>query len=194
MRTSQMSERNYTNVTFDEIEIGVPVTVERRVTQPEVEAMVLVSGDLDPYYLEPGGRDAEKGSASAQAVGAEAIVSGVLNRRMPGPGTRIVEQNLRFRGKVRTGGPGTTTVTAKSKNRSGNLVVFDCLVKQGASELIAGTVTVEAPTRSIEYENIATPEIILRHNDAIARLLKRCEGLEAITCAIVHPCDSASLL
>ena len=189
-----MKESNYTNVTFEEIEIGKPVTVERPVTQPEVEAMALVSGDVDPYYLEPGAREAEKGVASAQAVGAEAILSGLLNRQMPGPGTRILEQNLRFRGTIRTGDPVTASVTAKSKNRSGNLVVFDCLVKQGASELIAGTVTVEAPTRRIAYENVATPEIILRRNDAIAQLLKRCEGIEPVTCAIAHPCDSASLL
>ena len=189
-----MNEGNFTNVTFEEIEIGVPVTVERPVTQPEVEAMALVSGDVDPYHLEPGRREAEKEIASAQAVGAEAILSGLLNRRMPGPGTRILEQNLRFRGTIRTGEPVTAMVTAKSKNRSGNLVVFDCLVKQGASELIAGTVTVEAPTRRIAYESIATPEIILRRKDAIARLLKRCEGLEPVTCAIVHPCDKASLL
>jgi phosphotransacetylase/acyl dehydratase len=189
-----MNERNYTNVTFEEIEIGAPVTVERPVTQPEVEAMALVSGDVDPYYLQPGAREAEKGVASAQAVGAEAILSGLINRRMPGPGTRILEQNLRFRGTIRTGDPVTASVTAKSKNRSGNLVVFDCLVKQGASELIAGTVTVEAPTGRLTYENVATPEIILRRNDAIGRLLKRCEGLEAVTCAIAHPCDRASLL
>jgi len=189
-----MNERNYTNVTFEEIELGAPLTVERAVTQPEVEAMALVSGDVDPYFLEDGGREAEKGVAATQAVGAEAILSGLLNRQMPGPGTRILEQNLKFRGTIRTGDPVTASVTAKSKNRSGNLVVFDCLVKQGASELIAGTVTVEAPTRRIAYENVAAPEIILRRNDAIARLLKRCEGLEPVTCAIAHPCDSASLL
>jgi phosphate acetyltransferase len=189
-----VNESNYTNVTFEEIEIGKSVTVEHPVTQPEVEAMALISGDVDPYHLEPGAREAEKGFASAQAVGAEAILSGLLNRRMPGPGTRILEQNLRFRGTIRTGDPVTASVTAKSKNRSGNLVVFDCLVKQGASELIAGTVTVEAPTRRIAYENVATPEITLRRNDAIAHLLKRCEGIEPVTCAIVHPCDSASLL
>ena len=189
-----MSERNYTNVTFDEIEIGVPVTTERTLSQPEVEAMALVSGDVDPYHLQPGASAAKKEIASAQAVGAEAIVSSLLNRRVPGPGTRILEQNLRFRGTIRTGEPVTATVTAKSKSRSGNLVVFDCEVKQGTSELIAGTVTVEAPTRHIAYENVATPEIILRRNDAITQLLKRCEGLEPVTCAIVHPCDEASLL
>jgi phosphate acetyltransferase len=32
------------------------------------------------------------------------------------------------------------------------------------------------------------------HNDAFGRLLKRCEGLKPVTCAIVHPCDRESLL
>ena len=56
------------------------------------------------------------------------------------------------------------------------------------------TPVLEAPTRRIAYENVATPEITLRRNDAIAQLLKRCEGIEPVTCAIAHPCDSASLL
>jgi phosphotransacetylase len=32
------------------------------------------------------------------------------------------------------------------------------------------------------------------HNDSFGRLLKRCEGLQPVTCVIVHPCDSDSLL
>ena len=32
------------------------------------------------------------------------------------------------------------------------------------------------------------------HNDSFGHLLKRCEGLQPVTCAIVHPCDSDSLL
>ena len=189
-----MNEAKHTNVTFDEIQIDVPLKFERPVTQPEVEVMALVSGDVDPYHLEPGAREAEKDSGSAEAVGAEAIVSGLLTRLMPGPGTRILEQNLRFRGKIRTGEPVVSTVTAKSKSRSGNLVVFDCLVQQGAAELITGTVTVEAPTRRIAYDELATPEIVLRRKDAIVQLLKQCEGIEPVTCAIVHPCDQATLL
>ena len=55
-----MNERNYTNVTFEEIELGAPLTVERAVTQPEVEAMALVSGDVDPYFLEDGGARRKK--------------------------------------------------------------------------------------------------------------------------------------
>jgi phosphate acetyltransferase len=32
------------------------------------------------------------------------------------------------------------------------------------------------------------------HNDSFGHLLKRCEGLEPVACAIAHPCDSDSLL
>jgi phosphotransacetylase len=52
---------------------------------------------------------------------------------------------------------------------------------------------VRAPTRRIAYSDLATPEVIVRHGDAFARLLKRCEGLPAVRCAVVHPCDRDSL-
>jgi phosphate acetyltransferase len=131
---------------------------------------------------------------AAQAVGAEAIVSGLLNRRMPGPGTRIVAQDLRFRGKIVTGESVTATVRALKKDAIGHQVEFECTVVQGGVELVAGTVTVEAPTKRIAYDQVATPELILRHNDALVKLLRYCEPLEAVSCAVVHPCDRDSLL
>jgi phosphate acetyltransferase len=189
-----MGTASYRNTTFDEIEIGKPVSVSRPVTHTEVEAMSLVSGDVDPYHVEAGALEHDEGPVSAQAVGAEAILSGLLNRRLPGPGTRIISQNLEFRGKIRTGETVTATVTAREKHPLGNRVVFECRVAQSGIDLISGTVTVEAPTRRIAYDEVATPQMILRHNDAITKLLKRCEGLEPVTCAIVHPCDRDSLL
>jgi phosphotransacetylase/acyl dehydratase len=189
-----MATASYRNVTFDEIEIGKPVSISRPVTHTEVEAMALVSGDVDPYHVEPGALERDEGPVSAQAVGAEAILSGLLNRRMPGPGTRILSQDLHFRGKIRTGETVTATVTAREKRATGHVVVFECKVSQSGIDLITGTVTVEAPTRRIAYDEVATPELILRHNDAIAKLLRRCEGLDPVSCAIVHPCDRDSLL
>jgi phosphate acetyltransferase len=189
-----MATASYRNVTFDEIEIGKPVSVSRPVTHTEVEALALVSGDVDPYHVEAGALEHDGDSLSAQAVGAEAILSGLLNRRMPGPGTRIVTQDLRFRGRIRTGEAVTATVTAREKRTAGHLVVFDCTVAQSGINLIEGAVTVEAPTRRIAYDEIATPQMILRHNDAITKLLKRCESLDPVSCAIVHPCDRDSLL
>jgi len=187
-----MTTANCSNVTFDEIEVGKSVTVSRSVTNTEVEALALVSGEVDPYHVEPGVL-AHAGPPVAQGVGAEAIVSGVLNRRMPGPGTRILSQSLAFDGDIRVGDEIVATVTPREK-RNGRIVVFECTVDASGRRIANGTVTVEAPKRRIVYDDIATPQIILRHNDAFAQLLKRCEGIEPVTCAVVHPCDRDSLL
>src|SRR3974377_409739 len=42
--------------------------------------------------------------------------------------------------------------------------------------------------------NAAAPAAMLRRTDNFARLLKRCEGLPPVKCAVVHPCDCDSLL
>ena len=181
------------NVTFDEIEVGRTVSISRPVTETEVQAMVLLSGDTESWDVGPDssmGRD----SATAQAVGAEAILSMLLNRRLPGPGTRILAQDLRFEGVIGLGAEVTASVTAREKRTDDAIVVFDCRVAQGGQALVAGSVTVKAPTRRIAYDEVATPQLILRHNDAFTKLLRRCEGLAPVSCAVVHPCDRDSLL
>ena len=181
------------NVTFDEIQLGQTVSVTRSVTETEVGAMALVSGDVDPWHLGDDGAQAAS-PTTAQAVGAEALISGLLNRRMPGPGTRILTQDLRFDGDIAVGDEVTASLVAREKCAEGSIVVFGCTVVQGERTLIAGSVTVQAPTRRIAYNEVATPELILRHNDGYARLLRRCQGLTPVTCAVVHPCDRDSLL
>ncbi|TMA79062.1 MAG: bifunctional enoyl-CoA hydratase/phosphate acetyltransferase [Deltaproteobacteria bacterium] len=155
--------------------------------------MVLLSGDTESWDVGP---DSSKGrdSATAQAVGAEAILSMLLNRRLPGPGTRILAQDLRFEGVIGLGAEVTASVTAREKRTDDAIVVFDCRVAQGGQALVAGSVTVKAPTRRIAYDEVATPQLILRHNDAFTKLLRRCEGLAPVSCAVVHPCDRDSLL
>jgi phosphate acetyltransferase len=57
-----------------------------------------------------------------------------------------------------------------------------------------GTATATAPTAPIGYTDLATPEVLFRRNDGYAELLKRCEGVPPVVCAVVHPCDRDSLL
>jgi phosphotransacetylase len=180
-----------TNTTFDEIKIGDSATVTRRLTKTEVEALALAGGDVDAFHIANGKHDSGDGLRT-EAVGAEALLSGLLNRKLPGPGTSIAAQNLHFEGGVQTGDELVATVTAREKKAG--LVVFDCRVKSDRHDLITGTVTVRAPASRLTYANIATPQIILRRNDKFAQLLKRCEKLPPVTCVIAHPCDRDSLL
>ena len=130
----------------------------------------------------------------AESVGVEALLSGLLNRKLPGPGSSIAAQNLRFEGSVEAGDELVVTVTVREKRPEGRLVVFDCEVRCNGRNLLSGTVTVRAPERRLRYSDVATPEVMLRRTDNFARLLKRCESSQPVLCAVVHPCDRDSLL
>ena len=184
--------RTFENTVYDELQPGASATVNRRVSAPEVEALALVSGDVDSFHLDPDG-DGTPEAVVAKAVGGEAIISGMLTRRLPGPGTTVLEQELKFEGAIAPGDELTGTVTVLEK-RSEQRVLFDCVVRRGNEALVQGRVLVRAPTRRIRYSDVATPEMILRHTDAFAILMRRCEGPPPVRCAIVHPCDRDSLL
>ena len=182
------------NILFDEIEIGRSESVSRRLSQMEVEALALVSGDVDAFHLKPAA-DADIGTGvAAKAVGAEALISGLLCRRLPGPGTTVLSQALEFSGEVSASDELTATVTALEKHGDGHVVVFECVVSKNHERIVSGTVTVAAPVERLTYSNIATPELILRRNDGFARLLEQCADLPSTRCAVVHPCDPDSLL
>jgi phosphate acetyltransferase len=183
----------YRNVTFDELAVGAAASARRVLTQTEIEALVLVSGDIEPFHVEDLGETSGE-LLCVDAVGISAVISGLLERRLPGPGTRIVSLQLEFAGHVQVGDELSASVTVREKHPATGLVVFDCDARVGERRVLWGTATVEAPRGSLSYSDIATPEIILRRNDVFAGLLRQCEGLAPVTCAVAHPCDRDSLL
>jgi phosphotransacetylase/acyl dehydratase len=187
---------NMTNVTFDEIQVGTSASLDRTLSQTDIEVVALVSGDVDPFHVVGNGAAAARPDArSTEAAGAEALIAAVLGTRLPGPGMKILRENLRFCGRIAVGDQLTATVTATAKRAEGAEVDFNCrCVNQAGEELVAGAVTVAAPTRRVAYAEVAPPQLELRWGDSFARLFKSCEGLPAVSCAVVHPCDRDSLL
>ena len=183
----------YSNVTYEELQIGATATAERVVGQTEVEALLLVSGDVVPFHV---GDDVtgERDELYVDAVAAEAIISGMLERRLPGPGTRIVSQKFEFDGRIQVGDLVRATVTAKLKHPERRRVLFECLVEAAGHPILRGEVVVEAPQRKAEFPEMERPEFVIRRNDVFLRLLRRCEPLPPVTCAVAHPCDRDSLL
>jgi phosphotransacetylase len=108
---------------------------------------------------------------------------------------KIIQEKLKFRGQTSVGDKLTATVTAREKHRENAEVVFDCRCENEAGdELVSGTVTVAAPTKRVAYSEVAPPELVLRRGDSFRQVYKACEGLPAVKCAVVHPCDRDSLL
>lgn len=184
---------SFTNTTFDEIEVGQSLTVSRTISRTDVDALNFVSGDIDETHVE---REAGPGNVPAtEPVASEAFFSYLLNRRFPGPGTSILAEDLEFHGKIAMGDTLTATITAKEKRPEGNVIVFDCsCINEAGEKITSGTATVEAPTKHISYTDLATPEVIFRRTDAFSLLMKSCEGLPAVPCAVVYPCDHDSLV
>jgi phosphate acetyltransferase len=183
---------SFTNATFDEIGIGRSLAVSRTISRTDIEALAFVSGDIDEAYVD------EKSDPShvpaTEPVAAEALFSYLLNRRLPGPGTTILAHDLAFGGRIAMGDTLTAVVTAREK-REGSVIVFDCRCTNQAGAVIAsGTAAVAAPTARISHADLATPEVIFRRTDVFARLVRSCEGLPPVVCAVVHPCDRDSLL
>jgi phosphate acetyltransferase len=184
---------SFTNITFNEIKVGDTASVTRRLSKTEVEALALVGGDVDAFQIVEG-LALPPGQIRTEAVGAEALLSGLLNRKLPGPGTTIAAQDLKFTGNVQTGDEVVATVTARQKRLKEKLIVFDCRVKSDGHDLVTGTVTVKAPEKRLTYTDVATPQVILRRTDKYAKLLKDCEKLPPVSCIVAHPCDRDSLL
>jgi phosphotransacetylase/acyl dehydratase len=183
---------DFTNRTFDEIEVGATVSVSRTLTATDVEALALAAGDVEGFHIQ-GGSLGDR--LSAQGAAAIALIAGLLNRRLPGPGSAIVGTHFHYSGACHVGDTLTATVTARRKLDQDHRIEFaGRCVNQGGDVLVEGIATVTAPTQRIAYANVATPEMILRRNDGFAKLFKRCEALPPVTCAVVHPCDRDSLL
>jgi phosphate acetyltransferase len=182
---------HFSNSVFAEIELGASVSHPHRLTRMDVDALAIVSGEIDPFHVAEDSKPRKE--VSAAAVAAEALLSALLKRRFPGPGTTIVSQDLAFSGSVSVGDEIVGAVTVRDK-REPDIIVFDCRVTRGGEEIVSGVVTVTAPTEHLTYSRFATPQVILRRNDGFAPIFKKCQDTPPVTCAVVHPCDRNSLL
>ena len=183
------------NMTFDEIEVGASATFSHTVTQPSIELLALLSGDVDPFYIQQEGPGSLPDSNTVEGAASAALIAIALGAKLPGPGMRIRKQTLSFEGALSTGDRLTATVVVTEKMKESGEIVLDCrCTNQDGALLAGGRVVVTAPRLSMTYGDLVPPQISLRRSDAFIKFLKACENIAPVTCAIVHPCDRDSLL
>jgi phosphotransacetylase/acyl dehydratase len=169
------------NRTFDEIAIGDSASLSRTLSKDDIALFAVMSGDVNPAIVGNG-------------MAGSALVSAVLETRLPGPGTIYLGQDLSFRKPVGLGDTMTVTVTAKEKRPEKHIVVFDCrCVNQRGEQVITGTALTMAPTEKIRRPRVTLPEVQLRRHDKYQQFISRCAELGPIPTAVVHPCDRSSL-
>ena len=184
------------NVTYDELSVGSSARLLRTVTLEDIQAFAAVSGDINPAHLNPEYADATMfhGVIAHGMLGA-ALISALFGTQFPGPGTIYLGQELKFTKPVRIGDTLTVLATVSEKDDEKKRVKMSCLVtNQKGETVLKGDANLMPPTQKVRVPKVNAPQIQLfdpeaRFND----LLARAEGLEAVRCAVVHPCDEGSL-
>lgn len=183
------------NLTFDQIELGSTASFTRKLTPTMIEVLALVSGDVNPFHLKDEEKEIRENTEYTQAAGAGAFIRAALGTELPGPGMKIIEEDLVYSGTIDSGDDLTASVTAKEKHSEDATIIFDCTCTNQNGELLAsGKVTVSAPTKKISLSEVAPPQLVLRRGDAFIDLFKKCEGIPPVRCAVVFPCDNNSIL
>ena len=183
------------NRTFDELAIGDSASMQRQLTQQDIQLFAVMSGDINPAHL-----DADYAAATqfqgviAHGMWGGALISAVLGTRLPGPGTVYLGQTLKFRAPVRVGDQVNVTVTVSAKDEAKRRVTLACsCVNQHGQMVIEGEASVLAPTEKVERPATTLPEVRLLAANGLPQLLQHVLPLGPIRVAVVHPCDALSL-
>ena len=184
------------NFVYDEIQIGQSARSVRTLAQEDINAFAAVSGDTNPAHLDPAYANATLfHGVIAHGMWGGALISALLGTVFPGPGTIYLEQTLHFSKPVRLGDTLTVTVTVIARQDDKKCLDLDCQVlNQKGERVLYGLARVMAPTQKVRRPRYDAPHIQLFDPQARLRaLLARGDGLSAIRCGIVHPCDADSL-
>lgn len=189
-----------TNRTYDEMPLGASARLVRTLTQDDILAFALVSGDVNPTHVDTDYASGTRFHGTiAHGMWAGALISTLLGTDFPGPGTVYEAQMLRFHLPVRAGDTLTIQATVTARDDERHRLTLDCVVtNQAGAVVVSGEAMVRAPLQKISRPRAALPTMHLF--DPAARLAEWVDGWAAdlagqppIPCGVVHPCDEASL-
>ena len=184
------------NHTFSEITLGQSARLLRTLKVEDIQAFAAVSGDTNPAHLDTVyANNSLFHGVIAHGMWSGALISALLGTQFPGPGTIYQDQALHFVKPVRVGDTLTVTVTVTAMNVEKKSVELDCRVLNQRGDLVlSGVAKVLAPTTKVRLPRVSAPQIQLFDPQArFSDLLALGKNLEAVRCAVVHPCDAGSL-
>ena len=184
------------NITYDELQVGQSARLSRTLGKDDIAAFAAVSGDVNPAHVDPEYADKTLfHGVIAHGMWGAALISRLLGTVLPGPGTIYLSQTLQFLKPVRIGDELRITATVTAKEETKKHVLLDCEIKnQNGAVVLTGVATVIAPTAKVRRPRIHMPSLSLSQVHAdYASLMAAATPLAAVRCAVVHPCDEASL-
>jgi phosphotransacetylase/acyl dehydratase len=184
------------NRTFDQMVVGETASLSHTVTQRDIDLFAIATGDVNPAHVDPIYAETDMfHHIIIHGMWGAGLISAVLGTRLPGPGTIYLGQELRFLHPVSIGDTMTAKVTVREKKPTKGDVTLDCVcTNQRGETVITGTAYTRAPTVKVRRPRVTLPYVCVGRHDGMHSVIDRAANGAAVTTAVVHPVDAASLL
>lgn len=133
---------------IEDIETGIERGLSRVITDAEIEAFAVASGDRNPLHFDDTHAEETvfKGRI-AHGILTASLISAVIGEQLPGHGAIYLSQTLKFRAPVRPGDKVDVKCTVKDVMREKKRIVLDCVCRVGDTVVLDGEASVLAPSR-----------------------------------------------
>ncbi|MCO4785764.1 MaoC family dehydratase [Marinomonas atlantica] len=131
---------------FEELSVGLSASIEKTVSEQDVQTFAQVTGDTNPVHL-----DADYAATTsfekpiAHGMLTAGFISAAIGTKLPGPGCIYLEQSLKFRAPVFIGATVTTTVTVKELNERRRRAIIETTCLVNGKKVVTGEATIMIP-------------------------------------------------
>lgn len=138
-----------TTLYIEDIEIGTERGLSRIITDAEIEAFAVASGDRNPLHFDEVHAQGTvfKGRV-AHGILTASLISAVIGEQLPGHGAVYLNQTLKFRAPVRPGDRVDVVCRVTDIAREKGRIVLDCSCQVGDTRVLEGEAIVLAPSRN----------------------------------------------
>ncbi|MCU0973642.1 MAG: bifunctional enoyl-CoA hydratase/phosphate acetyltransferase [Burkholderiales bacterium] len=183
------------NYTFDELKVGMSARLTHTLTHDDIKLFAAASGDpILAGLAEDITLPAALGKRPTHAALSCTLLSRLIGTDLPGPGTSIVAESIRYQHVVGLGDSVTVSVTVREKRAQNNIVILDCAgTNQHGDPVLTGTMEVSVLTQKFTVPRMEPATISVQEHDSYEAILRACKNLPAVVTAVAHPCDESSL-
>ena len=138
-------------IVIEDLEIGMIRSLQKKVTDHDIELFATVSTDHNPVHLdEDYAQDTIFGGRIAHGMLTAGLISAVIGEQLPGHGTVYLGQTLKFLAPVRPGDLVTAEVEVLDIDYAKRRVNLDTRCLVGGKLVLTGEATVLAPSAKFD--------------------------------------------
>jgi 3-hydroxybutyryl-CoA dehydratase len=133
--------------TFEELAIGMTVSIKHTVTEQDIQDFARVSGDYNPVHMdEDYAKTTMFGSRIAHGALTASYISAILGNDLPGPGSIFTDLSMQFKRPVRIGDTVTAIAEVVEMVERGNRVTLAVRCEVDGKVVVKGEAKVVAPS------------------------------------------------